>query len=73
MRFSDGLGSVSIPEFLEFFTTPSHVRMAKSASAAVRMSLDLLQLQEDDEEGEEEEGDNNDDALNSPGMAEVGN
>lgn len=55
---------VSIPEFLEFFATPLHIRMAKSAAAAVRMSLDLLQLSADeeylqqlgDEDGEEEQG-----------------
>jgi hypothetical protein len=49
-----------VPEFLEFFTTPSHIRMAKSATAAVRMSLDLLQLTADEQylqqQGEEEEG-----------------
>jgi hypothetical protein len=56
MRFSDGLGSVSIPEFLEFFTTPAQMRMAKAATAAVRMSLDLLQLEEGDVEDEEEGG-----------------
>ncbi len=58
MRFSDGLGSVSIPEFLEFFTTPAQMRMAKAATAAVRMSLDLLQLAEGvaDDDGEEGDG-----------------
>jgi hypothetical protein len=59
MRFSDGLGSVSIPEFLEFFTTPAQMRMAKAATAAVRMSLDLLQLAEEgvaDDDGEEADG-----------------
>jgi hypothetical protein len=49
-----------VPEFLEFFTTPSHIRMAKSATAAVRMSLDLLQLTADEQylqqQGDEEEG-----------------
>lgn len=65
LRFGDGNGSVSIPEFLEFFTTPEHVRMAKSATAAVRMSLNLLQLESsmidplgnlDDEENLDDDG-----------------
>lgn len=59
LRFGDGSGFVAVPEFLEFFTTPSHIRLAKSATSAVRMSLDLLQLTADEEfmlgEGEEEE------------------
>jgi hypothetical protein len=59
LRFGDGSGYVSVPEFLEFFTTPAQVRMAKAATAAVRMSLDLLQLTADEEyllqQGEEEE------------------
>ncbi len=50
MRFSDGQGTVSIPEYLEFFTTPAQVRMAKAATSAVRMSLDLLQLKDDEED-----------------------
>src|SRR4051812_26419239 len=58
MRFSDGVGAVSIPEFLEFFTTSPQIRMAKAASAAVRMSLDLLQLDDGDDEEEDVEGEN---------------
>lgn len=51
MRFGDGSGYVSIPDFLEFFTTPEQVRTAKASAAAVRMSLDLLQMeQEEDQE-----------------------
>lgn len=61
LRFSDGSGFVSIPEFLEFFTTPATMRMAKAATAAVRMSLDLLQLTADEEylqaQGDEDERD----------------
>lgn len=61
LRFSDGSGFVSIPEFLEFFTTPAKMRMAKAATAAVRMSLDLLQLTADEEylqaQGDEDEVD----------------
>lgn len=49
LRFSDGAGFVSIPEFLEFFTTPPQMRIAKAATAAVRMSLDLLQLTADED------------------------
>lgn len=58
MRFSDGSGNVSIPEFLEFFTTPGAIRAAKAATAAVRMSLDLLQLngKEDIDGDSESEG-----------------
>lgn len=72
MRFSDGLGAVSIPEFLEFFSTPTPVRTAKAASAAVRMSLDLLQLQD----GSDEEGDDDHDSvlgeeIDSGGISEV--
>lgn len=48
LRFGDGSGLVSVPEFLEFFTTPQQVRLAKSATAAVRMSIDLLQLTADE-------------------------
>lgn len=43
-RFFDG-ASVSVPDFLYFFTTPVAVREAKAAAAAVRMSLDLLNLE----------------------------
>lgn len=61
MRFGDGSGFVSIPEFLEFFTTPSHIRLAKAATSAVRMSLGLLTMAQDEEylhqEGYEEEED----------------
>lgn len=57
MRFSDGQGAVSIPEFLEFFTTPAQIRMARAATSAVRMSLDLLQLKDDEQaEPEDEDG-----------------
>lgn len=44
LRFDDGFGSVSVPEFLDFFSTPVDVRTAKQAANAVRMSLDLLEL-----------------------------
>ncbi len=44
MRFEDGSGSVSIPEYLEFFSIPHELRNAKTAASAVRMSLDLLEL-----------------------------
>ena len=42
-RFFDGT-SVSVSEFLNFFSTPAAIREAKAAAAAVRMSLDLLAL-----------------------------
>jgi hypothetical protein len=61
MRFGDGMGFVSIPEFLDFFTTPLQVRVARAATSAVRMSLDLLQMDADEEfmleNGEEEDED----------------
>lgn len=74
MRFSDGLGTVSIPEFLEFFTTPVQMRQAKAATSAVHMSLDLLQLrnqssdQDDDagEEGENDETEEGEEPENTP-------
>lgn len=47
VRFDDGYGSVSIPEFLEFFLMPPTARTAKAAASAVRMSLDLLSLDAD--------------------------
>ena len=50
MRFGDGSGYVSIPDFLEFFTTPEQVRTAKASTAAVRMSLDLLQMEQEEEQ-----------------------
>eukprot|EP01038_Epipyxis_sp_PR26KG_P011246 gene11246-15090_t len=54
LRFGDGFGSVNIPEFLEFFTTPVQIRTAKSAISAVRMSLEYLQMEMDnyDENGD---------------------
>ncbi len=63
---------MSIPEFLEFFTTPPQMRMAKAATAAVRMSLDLLQLtadedfllaQGDEQDFDAEEGEPNDEGA----------
>ena len=47
IRFGNGYGSVSVPDFLEYFTTPPQVRVAKASTSAVRMSLDLLQLEMD--------------------------
>lgn len=48
MRFCDtAVEAVSLPEFLEFFVTPQQAKAAKAASSAVRMSLDLLHLQEE--------------------------
>ena len=43
---------VSIPEYLDFFLTSPDVRRARSATAAVRASLNLLQLEStvDDQE-----------------------
>lgn len=54
-RFENGFNYVSVPEFLEFFMTPTDLRAAKAANAAIRMSFDLLQLPgyEDDEYFEE--------------------
>lgn len=45
IRFGNGYGSVSVPDFLEYFTTPPQIRVAKASTSAVRMSLDLLQLE----------------------------
>lgn len=45
-RFDDGNGAVNVPEFLDFFCTPHTLRCAKSAANAVRMSLDMLALNE---------------------------
>lgn len=44
MRFDDGRGFVSVPEFIDFFVTPATIRTAKAAASAVRMSLDLFSL-----------------------------
>lgn len=33
-----------VPEFIDFFTSPVHVRSARSAASAARMSLDMLVL-----------------------------
>eukprot|EP01039_Chlorochromonas_danica_P003951 gene3952-4323_t len=44
LRFEDGFGYVVIPDFLDFFSTPQDVRAARLAANAVRMSLDLLEL-----------------------------
>jgi hypothetical protein len=43
-RFYDG-STVSVPEFIDFFTSSSSSRAAKSAAAAVRASLNMLQLE----------------------------
>ena len=70
---------MSIPEFLEFFTTPSQVRVAKAATAAVRMSLSLLALTADEElfgqqgdEEEEEEEEKGKDAKDNDADENVG-
>lgn len=44
MRFLEENNNVSVAEFLEYFSSPSVVRQAKAATAAVRMSLDYLQI-----------------------------
>jgi len=44
LRFYDG-STVSVPEFIDFFTCSSSTRVAKSAAAAVRASLNMLQLE----------------------------
>ena len=36
-----------VPEFIDFFTSPVHVRMARSAASAARMSLDMLVLDQE--------------------------
>eukprot|EP01031_Cornospumella_fuschlensis_P047995 gene47995-58791_t len=48
LRFDDGYGQISVVDFLDFFSTPVEVRTAKCAANAVRMSLDLLEINEDD-------------------------
>jgi hypothetical protein len=46
LRFFDG-DSVSIPEFLEFFISSPAVRRAKASASAVRVGLNLFQLEQD--------------------------
>ncbi|RYG58939.1 hypothetical protein EON64_20775, partial [archaeon] len=48
LRFDDGYGQISVVDFLDFFATPVEVRTAKSAANAVRMSLDLLEINQED-------------------------
>jgi hypothetical protein len=45
LRFYDG-ETVCVPEFIDFFTQSPNSRVARSAAAAVRASLNFLQLQE---------------------------
>jgi hypothetical protein len=44
LRFYDGQ-TVCVPEFIDFFTQSPNSRVARSAAAAVRASLNFLQLQ----------------------------
>lgn len=44
MRFLGEDSQVSVTEFLEYMSTPIALREAKSAVAAVRMSLEFLQI-----------------------------
>jgi hypothetical protein len=44
LRFYDGQ-TVCVPEFIDFFTMSTNSRVARSAAAAVRASLHMLQLQ----------------------------
>ena len=55
---------VSIPEFLEYFSVSPQVRIAKASTAAVRMSLDLLQLEMGMEENASEPIDDKNNSLN---------
>ena len=43
LKFFDG-NVVSVPEFLDFFTSDAQARTARAATSAVRVSLDMLQL-----------------------------
>ena len=43
LRFYDG-SMVSVPEFIDYFMLTSEVRSVKAAASAVRVSLELLQL-----------------------------
>lgn len=52
LRFSDQHGSVNVPEFIDFFISSSYMRTARSATAAVRMSLDMLHIQHDSNEND---------------------
>jgi hypothetical protein len=36
---------VCVPEFIDFFTSSSSTRVARAAAAAVRVSLNMLQLE----------------------------
>lgn len=45
LRFYDGQ-TVCVPEFIDFFTQCTNSRVARSAAAAVRASLNLLQLED---------------------------
>ena len=44
MRFLIEDNRVSVTEFLDYFLSPQSVRQAKAATAAVRMSLEYLQI-----------------------------
>lgn len=46
LRFLIEDNQVSVPEFLEFLSTPTSIRQARAATSAVRMSLAFLQLDE---------------------------
>jgi hypothetical protein len=39
---------VSVPEFIDFFTSSSSTRVARAAASAVRVSLNMLQLEVSD-------------------------
>lgn len=47
LRFYDG-ETVSVPEFIDFFTQSTSSRLARSAAAAVRANLNMLQFEEAD-------------------------
>ena len=47
LRFYDG-STVIVPEFIDFFTMSSATRIARSAASAVRVSLNMLQLEDED-------------------------
>lgn len=47
LRFYDG-STVCVPEFIDFFTSSASTRVARAAAAAVRVSLNILQLEVDD-------------------------
>lgn len=54
IRFVEDDNQVSIAEFLEYLMTSKPVRLARAATAAVRMSVELLQIDDINVNGDEQ-------------------